>query len=443
MKPGFFDRALFFLSLTGVIVISFIAGATALHYKWSSARFLSNAFEATDAWLEVFNKMRENSEEREQEADSIRFKKMTLSGKIFWDKKTASPGYTLIALQYSTTAYLVDMEGHVVHRWDMPFSKAWPKPIHIHKMVKAGITFSKVHVFPNGDLLAQYHGDGDTPYGYGIVKMDKDSNVLWTYDGNAHHDFYVDEETGNIYAIVQRLLKSPLHGLENLPYPMYVDYIVTLSPYGKELEALSLLEAFRDTPFEQMLYHAVEEANKPWDHFHTNSVRKLPKRFADKFPQFSAGQILVSLRNMASIAMIDPKTRKVVWAYRGPWKWQHDANLLNNGNILLLDNRGHVVRGREFSRVIEFNPQTLRTEWWFAGAPERTLYTSTVGRVQRLANGNTLIAESLNSRTLEITPDGDTAWSYTLHKDTGKPIILATVTRYKAEGLPFLKKPVQ
>ncbi|NJR76693.1 MAG: hypothetical protein HC773_30360, partial [Scytonema sp. CRU_2_7] len=44
---------------------------------------------------------------------------------------------------------------------------------------------------PNGDLLVIYEGVGDTPWGYGLAKFDRDSNVVWKYLEQVHHDVEV------------------------------------------------------------------------------------------------------------------------------------------------------------------------------------------------------------------------------------------------------------
>ena len=49
-------------------------------------------------------------------------------------------------------------------------------------------------VFPNGDVLAFVDG-------LGVVKLDKDSKLLWKHDALAHHDAFVADD-GTIYALV-------------------------------------------------------------------------------------------------------------------------------------------------------------------------------------------------------------------------------------------------
>ena len=43
------------------------------------------------------------------------------------------------------------------------------------------IHYRNAYLYPNGDLLAIYEAAGDTPWGYGLYKMDKDSRLIWKY----------------------------------------------------------------------------------------------------------------------------------------------------------------------------------------------------------------------------------------------------------------------
>ena len=166
---------------------------------------------------------------------------------------------------------------------------------------------------------------------------------------------------------------------------------------------------------------------------------------ADKFPQFRAGQILVSLRSIGTLAVLDPATRKIIWVYRGYWSYEHAASFTPSGHIVVLDNVGYMSHDKTYSRVIEFDPATLHTTWEFAGSQQFPFYTSRMGRVQRLPDGNTLIDEAENARILEVTPDGRIAWSYRLQKiDRGPHPSANAITgadRYPTDAFPFLKTP--
>lgn len=433
----FLNLAVFAGFLIGVAVIAFLVGFSTRHYRLPPADGIIRGFTAAEAWRSALFT-----------PNALPPRLADIKGymrhpNVRWDGQKAWNGYTLINTELSPTAYLADMEGRIVHQWDMPFSKAWPLPSHVRVRFIDATRMEKAMVFANGDLIATYTNEKDTPYGYGLVKMDKNSNVLWTYSGHTHHDFYVDRATGVIYALDQEMIETPVARLEHLSYPVLDNGIVVLLPDGKAIKRISLLRAFRDSPFYPLLYHETRKAHHDWDVLHANSIAMLEPDIAARFPQFKPGYLLVSLRNLNTLAVIDPDSRKVVWAYNGLWKRQHSASFLANGHILLYDNKGHVVRNDVSSRIFEIDPATLSIRWSYGIKSEQRFFSEFQGRVQRLANGNTLITVSYDSRILEVTPEGRTVWEYKIGNGADiRPVIFSAI-RYAPESLPFLEAQKQ
>jgi hypothetical protein len=100
-------------------------------------------------------------------------------------------------------------------------------------------------------------------------------------------------------------------------------------------------------------------------------------------------------------------TEQIVWVSSGMWLEQHDPEVLDNGDILVFDNRGN--NGR--SEVIEFDPVTEELDWVYRGDGS-SLFTKMCGASHRLPNGNTLISESDYGRALEVTQDGETVCEF-------------------------------
>src|SRR5438105_4191446 len=89
--------------------------------------------------------------------------------------------------------------------------------------------------------------------GHGLVKLDKDSNILWSYAAGVHHDVDVAAD-GTIYAIQQETVHSMPDGLGFIPTPCLVDSLILLTPDGKlKGKPIPLLEAFRDSPYAALL----------------------------------------------------------------------------------------------------------------------------------------------------------------------------------------------
>src|SRR3546814_19425069 len=88
---------------------------------------------------------------------------------------------------------------------------------------------------PNGDLIVQFETYGDTPWGYGRARLDKDSNVVWRYLGRSHHDFDIAED-GRIYTLTPELRKKRYDNVEQIKIPRRDAAITVLSPDGEELK---------------------------------------------------------------------------------------------------------------------------------------------------------------------------------------------------------------
>jgi hypothetical protein len=367
-------------------------------------------------------------------------------------------GFTLYTTTRGARATLLDMRGQVVHQWELPFSRAWPNAPHVRDPLSdEQVHWFRCHLYGNGDLLAIYHADGDTPYGYGLVKLNKDSQLIWAYSGHAHHDVDVDED-GTIYTLSQQLESKAPAGLDYFPTPYIADSLVVLSADGRELDQIPIAESFRDSAYALLLSVSITEREAPFerpdfdpssdsvepqrvknerlqanklkgDLLHANSVKVLSRTLERKFPLFKAGQVLISLRNTHTIAVLDRHEHSVVWAARGIWRIQHDAEYMDNGHLLLYDNFGS-TKG---CRVLEYDPVTQAIPW-ICSAEDGGSFTAIFrGMKQRLPNGNTLIVDPDNGRLFEVTPGKELVW------ESFCPRPITSARRYGPAELKFLK----
>jgi hypothetical protein len=445
-----FGKLLAGLSLLGVVVLSYFVGAAVMFFQLPTYDFLHKAFTGGKAWHErgqpALNPfLPPDLDERE----GVTVDRPTQT----WD------GFTLVTTTLGARATLLDMRGQVIHQWALPFRQAWPRPPHVENPLgDQQIHWFRCHLFPGGDLLAIYQSDSDTPSGYGLVKLDKDSKLLWKYDRRVHHDLDVDEE-GRIYTLTHQLKRQTSAGLEFLPTPYVADTLVVLSPDGRELENIPIEEAFRDSAYSFLLSTAIAEQAIPKDPaqlkssfeafvqpakgdlFHTNSVKVLTPARARHFPLFRPGQVLISLRGLHALAVLETRKRSVAWAALGPWRIQHDAHFLDNGRLLLFDNHGW----DKGCRVIEYDPVTQAIPWVYSEPGSALFHAAFRGMAQRLPNGNTLIVDPDNRRLLEVTRDKQLVWENFCrwppagpHQQAGARAITGA-RRYSAEELPFLK----
>ncbi|MBY0407820.1 MAG: arylsulfotransferase family protein [Rickettsiales bacterium] len=403
--------------------------------QWWPATLYSRAFNAYDAYTRRAREVQDMvdnpflMERRRAEVIAKFARAQTLN------REKSQPGLNVIAVG-SHAAMLVNMQGKLLHTWSLPLSKAWPNPPHINTPNPDPLSrFIDFELFPNGDLLVIYHADNDTPYGYGMVKMDKEANVLWTVPLNIHHDMDIAAD-GRIYALSQRFVESgDSPAMPYYEFPVLEDFIVVISPGGNELASYSIPHALMGTPYEPLLNNEPEAVDsEKHDYVHANSIKVLDARMAAAFPMFKPGQLLVSMRNIDTLAVIDPETGKVVWAARGLWEDQHEAQWLENGHIMVFDNNGyHDGSENKRSRLLEFDPSTGAVAWKFTGVQTR-FYSSFHGSQQLLPGGNLLVTESgEGNRVIEITRDGDLVWSYTINPEDFRENPVNMARRYAPE----------
>ena len=97
-------------------------------------------------------------------------------GVTIYDQARAAPA-SRSHLGRGAHAVLVSMTGEVLHEWRLPFSEVGTTAAVKKPQPDSLIYFRKAHLYPNGDLLVIYEAAGDTPWGYGLVKIDKDSQA--------------------------------------------------------------------------------------------------------------------------------------------------------------------------------------------------------------------------------------------------------------------------
>jgi hypothetical protein len=362
------------------------------------------------------------------------------TGIVAYDHDRAYDGLTLFAsFGDGCGARLVTMDGEVVHKWKLPFRTVWPEPSHVPTPVSEDrIHWWRVRMFPNGDLLANCAGIGDTPNGYGLVKIDKDSKLIWQYSDCTHHDFDLDEQ-GQVFALVHSIRDKVVKAAPHLRTPLLEDYVVVLSPNGEELSRVSIFDAFARSNFRDYLEGLRSDSRG--DHTHANTIDVIGEEFAAKHKYCSVGDVMISLRNPGLLAIMNLKRKKIVWAGKGTWERQHDSDPLANGNIMLFDNRGGQGDGGK-SRVLEWNPRSGAIEWSYSGTRKHPLETITRGCQQLLPNGNLLVTESNNGRLIELTRDQKIVWEFRNPDRMGarneKVAVIFNAERYDRNKLTFL-----
>jgi len=313
----------------------------------------------------------------------------------------------------------MDMDGKVLHTWRHHFEDIWPgwKVPHIRGLIGKQTRFywRNVHLLPNGDLLAIFDYRG-------LIKINKDSKLLWAHRGSEHHDLDIADD-GNIYVLSQeeRILPRINNGK-----PILDDLIIVLDAEGNEIRSISIMECFWNSNYAGELDDAVMYKNfrKHRKVLYANSLELFDGKLAYKSTLFRKGNALISLRRLNAIAIVDLEKETIVWKLSHLWRKQHAPTLLDNGNILIFDN---LYNKKKLSRVLEINPFTQEIMWEYVDENKK-FFSAGLGSQHRLPNGNTLIIESMRGRAFEVTRDHQIAWEFfNPHRASKNNELIATI----------------
>lgn len=323
------------------------------------------------------------------------------SGVVLNDANLAYPGYNLYTSWRLCRADLIDMDGRVLHSWQESGCRQW----------------GHVELTPEGDLLITgTAADEETASREEILKksyllkMTWDGAVAWKVSLAANHDVEVTPRRQILTLSQNAWRRIP----EIHPEVEVNDHsLVLLSEEGDVIESASLYDLLTTSP-EVFTFRKVPVNKRPSGTQvpleHPNSVEWMHyPQLVGKHPIYALNNVLVSLRNQDSIFVIDWDAKKLIWAWgKGEISGQHDAQVLENGHILLFDN-GLVHKA---SRAVEMDPMTRKIVWEYKAPDPGSFFSPARGSVQRLANGNTLISNSDNGEAFEVTREGKVVWRF-------------------------------
>jgi hypothetical protein len=328
------------------------------------------------------------------------------------DRARISPGTVLITSHFAQNAWragveLVDLDGNVLHRWNTDPARLFPGKASGNSYIHG------THLFPNGDLLLNIEY-------FGMARLDACGNVKWTLDQPATHHSIARSADGNFWVPGtvtvpdDEMGRSYFERFQILSPPAFVDHILKVSPDGKVLRDVDLLDLLYRNGLERQL--AKTEKHLLGDILHLNDIEELSPTMAAEYPTLKAGDLVVSVRHLHLVFVVDPATWKVKWHTTEPFIQQHDPDFIGKGWIGVFDNnhdttaRGSLLGG---TRIVAVRPDTNQTKQLYPTPKSARFYTAEGGKWQQLSNGNLLIVEAQAGRVFEVSPtDGALVWEW-------------------------------
>ena len=352
-----------------------------------------------------------------------------------FEKGQASPGLTLMAGLFDDNVELrlIRLDGSVVNRWPVRFYDIFPDPSHIQPARRIPQTnwntsIQGSRVFPDGTVVFSFEG-------MGLAKLDRCGVLQWVLPQMTHHSVEPAEDGGLWIPSLRHVVDgSKFRGLKP---PYDEDTILKVSQDGQVLQEISLFALFYENGLERLLFSNSLIFSGDPDLTHLNDIEELTNEMAPRFPQFAAGDLLLSLRNFHMLMVVDPRTHKVKWHQTGPWIKQHDPDFLPNGKISVFNNNddgtddGSVLGG---DTIVEVDSLSGLTSVRYGGQPTQEMYTRFRGKHQRLDNGHILITESLAGRVFEVDSMGNVVWEFINRYDENAIGIVGGATRYEEDS---------
>jgi hypothetical protein len=278
---------------------------------------------------------------------------------------------------------LFDSKGSELHYWPVHYERLDPDGRSPNNIFLHGFS-----VFEDGAVVVNFDRGGT------LAKIDACGDTLWKLGGRFHH-------------LVNRSYDGTI-------WAWNAYFLVQIDPAeGAILRRISLIEDIIEANDQMGIFGMLRNDElKPSqfhsDPFHPNDIEILAPEMADAFPQFEAGDIMISLRTPNLVAVLDPQTLKVKWWRHGPWHRQHDPDFQPDGTITVFDNRLDLGP----SQIVKIDPLSNETLTLFRGSEEIPFYTRMRGQHQVLENGNLLLTPANSGRTLEVTADGQLVWEF-------------------------------
>jgi hypothetical protein len=287
-------------------------------------------------------------------------------------------------------AWLYNRVGEMLHTWSINYLMLDPDGPSNQSDAPHGL-----QVLSDGSIVINY-SRGDV-----LARLDTCGQPVWVRSGVFHHMISVDEDgsmwtwrgDATAYGHHQYLLNFDPETGSTIREISFIDDIIRNSDYASMVFGVH-------PDFEPRNYE--KDPPKSEDIFHPNDIETLRSEMARMFPDFEAGDLLLSFRNLDLVTVIDPDEFELKWWSHGPWKYQHDPDFTVDGKISVYNNN----TSREYSDIVKIDPST-RVMTNESLRRSLSFYNGWMGSHQYLADGALLVASPGEGRAMVLSETGE------------------------------------
>ncbi|MEW2915587.1 arylsulfotransferase family protein [Ruegeria sp. ANG10] len=418
----YFPLVLFCLS---VLSAAYAYGVVSYKFEWFPVPVLQKAKAGFDAWRQleaketIYGKVADVSEPKDDLTTWL------VEPKSFDDLLLITGGFDEqpeLCPEHGCIAWIMDREGNVYHTWSVSRADLFEGQDFegfSGKPNRNNVNVTGVDLDTNGDLVVTFQGRNIFPYHVGSMRIDRDSNILWSYLNNGHHWPHV-AKNGDALLPWSQIEQPPENNIgptridtrcSGLPGAVYEEGFQIIDPSGQRIRAVRFEDLFVKNGLMGLAY-SVRDGCDP---YHINGLVELNEETASKIEGAEAGDIAMSLRSSSSLVIVDRYDDIVHRVIMGPMAAQHSPNVTNRGTFVLFDNLGGLA-SQGGTRIIEIDPITGLGISLFplADDTESVLFSEEQGLV-RLSEDNerALVSVSETGQILEVDlRNGKPIWEY-------------------------------
>ncbi len=420
------------------------------------------------------------------------------TGTTIYDPEKCQSGYTLFT-GMGKGVILIDMNGKVVRFWEG--LNGFPC-----KMIKGGYLLASRGAREATDAyqdmqdvtMVDWDGNIEWTFEHNQQVTDEIAGEHWV--ARQHHDYQLEgnpvgypcpgQESTTDFQKVLMLTHNDVRKPKISPQLLLEDRLIEIDREGNLLWEWNMLDHFNEFDLTEaqknVMYRDpnIQDAGPEGqgDIFHVNCASYLgPNHWFDEGDErFAPDNIIMDSREANIMWIVDHESGKVVWQVGPDFTKSRELRIFGTiigphhthmipkglpgaGNVMVYDNGGWAGYGlpsqtskmglkaerRDGSRVVEFDPTTMKIVWKCEGEQlgnqpgfpftSNYFYSPLTSDAQRLENGNTLICEGTSAKIMEFTPDNKLVWEY-VYPDVG-PGLLYRAYRIPYDWIPQLDAP--
>lgn len=409
------DKFAFVAFVFGLGVLAYVVGVATARYRLPPYGLISSSIEEIKTALDYH-------------ADRLpwqffRYDDTPDTPDVVHDAAGRSPGATLISGFTGDEAVhavrIVGEDGTVIQEWDLDWDDLWPGdaphiPAEVMKRPQKHV--HGVAMAENGDIVLNFTE-------LATFRVNPCGKVVWRLDRRGHHSVDMGSD-GSFWVPGIITHYNPDPRMPNYKPDFEEFTVMHVSADGKVLDEFSINQLLIDNGYQGLLYLSSLNEFTPIvtsDTLHVNDIEVLK----DTMPEGVAkhGDILISLRNINTILLVDPETRKIKFVSTGKVQRQHDTDFIDGNTITVFDNHNLLpdwfdnasgqrdLQGQS-SKVVTISLETGAVLDSIDTAGGEPFFTDLMGQQQQLPNGNLLVAEARAGRAFERAPDGHLVWEY-------------------------------